>query len=276
MIEYIKYNFLELLNWVIVASFVVMILVYLKDKNNRRVLRFYFDYIFYKFGFKKRLSSHSISIVRARECGEPLEELVKHPKIFFNDSTVEHPILLRKRVAKKLYKIADNLPNGVYLKIYSAYRSRIALFEAWKKEEEKVMRDNPEMYRAELLKVVHDNVSNPNSNMGGHDTGAAIDLSLCDIDGNDFDFGTKYHARYKFADLTKEQKNNCKMLKKIMKSQRFVNNPDQWWHFSYGDKAWAAYKGRRKSAFYGAAEKEFENVGFVRIVKTEMKTVSNK
>ena len=30
----------------------------------------------------------------------------------------------------------------------------------------------------------------------------------------------------------------------------FVNYPAEWWHFSYGDKMWAAY-GNKKSAMYG-------------------------
>lgn len=273
MIEYIKYNFSEILNWLVFLLVLVVVLMYLKNKNNRRVLRFYIDYILYKFGIKSRISRTSMSLIHVKDCGEPLVELVRHPKIFINDDTVEQPVLLRKKVAYKIYKIADNLPENVCIKIYSAFRSRIKLYEAWKTEEERVMRENPEMYRAELLSVVSKNVPNPNASMGGHNAGAAIDVSLCDVDGNDFDFGTEYHALHKNYDLTKEQKSNHKMLKKIMKSQQFINNPDQWWHFSYGDRAWAAYRGRRKSAFYGSAEKEFENMGFVKVVKTEIKTV---
>ena len=30
----------------------------------------------------------------------------------------------------------------------------------------------------------------------------------------------------------------------------FVNYPAEWWHFSYGDKLWAAYS-NKKSAMYG-------------------------
>ncbi len=276
MIEYIKYNTLEVLCYVFVVLLLIAIFMYFKDENKRRVLGFYFDYVFYKIGFKKRISRSSLSLVRSKDCSESLVELVKHPKIFINNDTVEQPVLLRKKVASKVYKIADTLPEDVCIKIYSAFRSRAILYEVWKNEEERVMRENPGMYRAELLNIVKNNVPNPNASMGGHDTGGAIDLALCDIDGNDFDFGTQYHASHKNYDLTKEQQSNRKMLKKIMKSQDFINNPDQWWHFSYGDKAWAAYKGKRKTAFYASAEKEFENIGFVRVIRTEMKTVNNK
>ena len=105
---------------------------------------------------------------------------------------------------------------------------------------------------------------------------AAVDVALCDKDGNDFDFGTKYHDNHRNRDLTKEQKENRKTLLKLMRTQNFIKNPGQWWHFSYGDKNWSAYKGKRSGAFYDSAEKEFENMGFVRVVKTVIKSVSVK
>ena len=43
--------------------------------------------------------------------------------------------------------------------------------------------------------------------------GAAVDLALCDADGNELDFGTKYHEKNtELTTLTKEQKNNQKFL----------------------------------------------------------------
>ena len=123
-------------------------------------------------------------------------ELVKHPKIFYNNDTLEHPILLRKAVAMKLYKVADRLPEGVYLKVYSAFRSRISVYNVWKQEEERMTKENPQMNRGELLKHVNSKVASPNANMGGHDTGAAVDLALCDSNQNDFDFGADRDSGY--------------------------------------------------------------------------------
>ncbi len=38
-----------------------------------------------------------------------------------------------------------------------------------------------------------------------------------------------------------------------MKKQGFVNYPAEWWHWSYGDKMWAAY-GKHPYAFFGKIE----------------------
>ncbi len=276
MFEYIRYNFLELVIALFVLSFVLLSVFYLKEKKNRNKLFFYVSYLSYKLGIIKRISRKYISRVHVKDCDEPLVELVKHPKIFYNDDTLEHPVLLRKSVAMKLYKVADNLPDELYLKIYSAFRSRISVYNTWKEEEERLTKENPQMNRAELLSMVNAKVSSPNASMGSHDTGAAVDLALCDANRNDFDFGTKLNEKHKVVNLTKEQAENRKMLRKFMKSQKFVNAPDRWWHFSYGDKQWAAYKGKRNGAVYGAVEKEFENIGFVRVIKTEIKTINIK
>ncbi|MBR5215630.1 MAG: D-alanyl-D-alanine carboxypeptidase family protein [Bacteroidales bacterium] len=239
-------------------------------------MKFYLNYLSYKLGIRERISKIYISNIHVRECYEPLVDLVKHPKIFLNDATLEHPVLLRKSVAMKLYKVADKLPEGVCLKVYSAFRSRIAIYNVWKQEEERMTKENPQMNRAELLNLVNSKVSSPKANMGGHDTGAAVDIALCDVERNDLDFGTKVHETHNNGSLTKEQKANRKMLKKFMKSQKFVNDPTRWWHFSYGDKSWSAYNGKRNGAIYGAVEKEFENIGYVSVIKTEIKSVNIK
>lgn len=275
MIEYIKHNLVEVSVCILLVSFLVVVLLYLRNKRNRYKVKFYLNYLSYKLGIKERISKIYISNIHARECYEPLVDLVKHPKIFLNDATLEHPVLLRKSVAMKLYKVADKLPEGVYLKVYSAFRSRIAIYNIWKQEEERITKENPHMNRGELLNLVNSKVSSPKVNMGGHDTGAAVDISLCDVECNDLDFGTKVHETHNES-LTKEQKANRKMLKKFMKSQKFVNDPTRWWHFSYGDKSWSAYNGKRNGAIYGAVEKEFENIGYVSVIKTEIKSVNIK
>lgn len=276
MIEYIKYNTTEVVIYVIILSVIVALAYYLKDKTHRFNQRFHFNHLLYKLHITKRMSRNYVSRVMTKECNEPLVELVKHPKIFHNEDTVEHPLLLRKEVARKLYKIADNLPEDVYIKIYSAFRSRTVVYNTWKQTMEILEKEHPNMNRAEFLELVNSKVPSPKMNMGGHDTGAAIDLSLCDANKEDLDFGTKIKEQHKKVHLTDKQKENRKMLRKAMEAQKFVNMPGQWWHFSYGDKVWAAYNGKRNGAFYGAAEKEFENIGYVRVVKTEIKSVNIK
>lgn len=263
---------------VAILVFVICLMFYILHSKKRRLkFAFYFNFVLCKLGLRKRMTKKNIGMVRMIESYEPLVELARHPKIIINSSTVEEPVMLRKKVALRLYKIADRLPENLYIKIYSAFRSRIKLYEIWKVELEKMERENPNLGRAELLLRLKHKVSSPDVSMGGHDTGAAIDLALCDANGNELDFGTKYHERNaELITLTKEQKDNQKYLLKLMKSQDFVQYPGQWWHYSYGDRYWAAYKGKRLGAFYGSAEKEFENSGYVAVIKKQSSSLNVK
>ena len=70
--------------------------------------------------------------------------------------------------------------------------------------------------------------------------------------------GTKYSqhnnkTKTKSKLLTKEEKENRDYLLKSLEKLGFINYPNEWWHFCYGDKMWAAYK-FKKTCFYGFIE----------------------
>ena len=273
--DFIRYNYVEILITIAIAAILIGLYYVLRTKRNRFKTSYYWYLILYKLGLKKRISSIYTTKVHIKENYEHLVDLVKHPKIIINDETVEHPVLLRKSVAIKIYNVADQLPDGVYLKIYRAFRSKLAVYNTWNEEIDRVERENPNIGRAQLLTIVNNKVSNPNASMGGHETGGAVDIALCDKNGKDLDYGTKYHEKYNVRHLTKEQKENRRYLTRLMKAQNFVKNPSQWWHFSYGDKMWAAYKGK-KCGFYDSAEKEFEKMGYMRMIKTDISSANIK
>lgn len=270
-------NIEEIILIAVGAAILYLIFYIVKSKKRRRKVGFYVNFILYKLGIKNHMSKTYVGMSHVKECYEPMVDIVAHPKIIYNEATVERPVVLRKTVADKLYKIADKLPDDTYIKIYSAFRSRVKLEEAWKEEIERVERENPSMLRGEVLALAKFKATPPNTNMGGHDTGAAIDMALCDKNGNDLDYGTKYHessqARSTIV-LTAEQKQNRKYLRKLMKSFGFIQQPLQWWHYSYGDRYWAVYRGKRHAAFYDSAEKEYEGTGYVRIIKTHISSIN--
>lgn len=86
-------------------------------------------------------------------------------------------------------------------------------------------------------------VSNP-ANGSLHNYGAAVDLTICDINGNALDMGANYddireiaYPKYEkkyflLGELNQIQINNRKLLRKVMASQNFVNIPTEWWHFN--------------------------------------------
>lgn len=269
--SFILRNLEEIMIVAAIAAVLFLIFYVVKSKKRRRKVGFYFNFIMYKLGIKSHIPRTYIGMSHVKECYEPLVDIVAHPKIMYNESTIERPVMLRRSVADRLYKVADKLPEDKYIKIYSAFRSRVKLDELWKEGVAKIENENPNMQRGEILSLAKFKLTPPNTNMGGHDTGAAIDMALCDKDGHDLDYGTRYHENSQAKStvvLTAEQKQNRKFLRKLMRSYGFVQQPSQWWHYSYGDRYWAVYRGKRHAAFYDSAEKEYENTGYQRIIKT--------
>jgi D-alanyl-D-alanine dipeptidase len=101
-----------------------------------------------------------------------------------------------------------------------------------------------------------------------HSTGAAIDLTLVDEDGNPIDMGSpidemsdRSRPGY-FADSSQpvEQKyhQHRQLLDRVMTEVGFARHPDEWWHFSIGDQLWAwlnnqADRQHPIPAYYGRA-----------------------
>ncbi|MFA7216639.1 MAG: M15 family metallopeptidase [Candidatus Paceibacterota bacterium] len=53
--------------------------------------------------------------------------------------------------------------------------------------------------------------------------------------------------------ITNDQMSNRKVLLDVMKKNGFVNYPGEWWHYSFGDRMWAAYL-RKKVCHYGPVQ----------------------
>lgn len=249
-----------------IFGFVVLIILiwliwYFKSKRRRRHFRFHWHHFTYAIGLRKIMSRRYVGKVHVHECFDPLVDFQPHRHIIFNNETLEEPNLIRKTVLYKLYRVADSLPEGVNLKIYKTFRSRIKMNEAFEAAIAEVTKDKPGIGRHEAMKLAKYKTDDPKGSLGGHETGGAVDVALCDDNCVDHNYGTKFHEYNDFtftysSHITKEQKKNRKKLVKLMKRQGFVNFPGEWWHFSYGDRMWAAYKGKRNGGIYGSAETE--------------------
>ena len=99
-----------------------------------------------------------------------------------------------------------------------------------------------------------------------HSTGAAIDLTLADMTGHQLDLGGEIDFIgpesspdfYKKDNLgmpcSKHQvfHNRRSLLFSVMEQAGFVQHPNEWWHFSYGDQLWA-WTSNQGISIYGAA-----------------------
>ena len=93
-----------------------------------------------------------------------------------------------------------------------------------------------------------------------HSTGGALDITLADAYGNIIDMGSDidqmddkskpdFYKNIKSdeAIIWNDRRN---LLKEIMVKYEFVQHPNEWWHFSYGDQLWA-WKNKKPNALYG-------------------------
>ena len=119
-------------------------------------------------------------------------------------------------------------------------------------------KQSPELSEETLERLVRARYADPRKGFGGHQTGGAIDISLCDLKGKDFEMGTAYlemtsQTLTNSHKISKEAKRNRRILYNALTSQGFQNYPAEWWHYCYGDRMWAAYQ-RRDKAIYGLVE----------------------
>ena len=70
------------------------------------------------------------------------------------------------------------------------------------------------------------------------------------------DFGTQWKefnaGKRNFTlspEISVKAKNNRLLLKKIMEKVGFYQFPGEWWHFSFGDREWAAAHNKTKSLY---------------------------
>ena len=178
----------------------------------------YINYFLWRLGIRDVLPAPVINRVRVSENGEPL---VTHKGR-----------RMRRDVARRLKMAGAALPDGVSIKVLSGYRSIAEQKRLWKKTPDKRL------------------VANPETGGGGHQTGGAVDVTLVDSRGRALDMGGEYLIFDAHTPTRAVKNTNREMLCRAMTVAGFQNYPREWWHFSYGDKIWAAYS-RAPHAIYG-------------------------
>lgn len=212
-------------------------------------IRIVYNYILFRLGIRHILPAYFIRKIRVQECDEPIVKLSDNSTIL---SVGGQELLGRKSVIHKLERISAKLEKrGMKLLIYELYRS-VNRQEQMRQEQMLALQSQyPELPDDEIVKMTDKRVSSAG---GGHQTGGAVDLTICSMGGIPLDMGGAYlefsnRTETYSNSLTQQQYENRKLLNQLMAEEGFVNYPAEWWHFSYGDKMWAAYS-NKKVAFY--------------------------
>ena len=231
------------------------------------------------------------------ECGEPLvpvpENLVladPHPYVKAGAPYGRlSPWQVRASVAERLQQVQvhlDALRPGYKLYIHDAYRPLsvqvyMIEYECQRLAREQLLDDFhslDQQHQARIRSQVRQFWAKPNdhpSDPPPHSTGAAVDVTIVDATGAPLNMGAPiddlteraYPNYYAEAALVQDKvfHRHRELLHRVMRSSGFIRNPIEWWHFSYGDQAWAfletlAGNATNVSAVYGRVECQVDDV----------------
>jgi len=227
--------------------------------------------------------------IKINECNEPLVSipesifrLTPHPYMSLGAPylTGVDPWVLRPSVLKRLIRAQQ------YLSDISPHL-QLALFDAWRPISVQKFMFNYTIQETckskgidindlsangdinDVIEEVGRFWANPSSNPltpPPHSTGAAIDLTLADMTGNPLDLGGEidFIGAESSPDFYKEDNlgipcskhqvfhNRRSLLFSVMEQAGFVQHPNEWWHFSYGDQLWS-WLSNQGNPIYGAA-----------------------
>jgi D-alanyl-D-alanine dipeptidase len=214
---------------------------------------------------RKEFSVAELKKIEAGSSAEPLVDVRTYdnsilvlPRNKSADRYTESIIMVRDTVAKKLAAVNRDIGDlrGLRLKIMSGYRRPDVQAEGFTRKKELLRRESPELSEDELNEAAHLFIAYPP--VAGHPTGGAVDVSLSRDDG-ELDMGDSGGIPAPgepvtirtFSDgLAGEQLSNRIKLNTVMFLHGFIPFWGEWWHFSYGDREWAAFSGLSR-AIYG-------------------------
>ena len=211
------------------------------------------NYILWRLGLRKILPKKIVSRVVVTGSSESVVEVLETTRLKISKSCPQAPTL-RFSVAGLLEKSARNLPEGYSLVLFEGFRPLSRQQFLWDNQYEKIKKENPGLPQGELERRTRIFVAKPDASSGGHQTGAAVDVTLGNQNGEELFLGTKMHefspaTATDAKNISDEAKKLRAILLTAMRSAGFVNYPGEWWHFSYGDKLWAAYSRRKECRF---------------------------
>lgn len=223
---------------------------------------------------------HSISI---QDCGEPLVTIplekfsIESPHPYEKLGATyqgKSPYCLRQGVLDALLKAQTYLYQeypGWNIHIFDAYRPVEVqqfmvnyTFNLLIKEHNLI----PENLTPQQQQTIWEKVyqlwaipSNSDATPPPHSTGAAIDITLVDNQGNYLNMGGEIdelsgrsHPNYYISNNSQTGRTyhqRREILKKIMTQAGFCRHPREWWHFSLGDQIWAWQKGEYIARYGG-------------------------
>jgi len=177
-------------------------------------------------------------------------------------------ILVRKAVGLKI-KSANELLQKAYptlaLFCLYGYRSMEIQIKSFQKTLSEMTQNIFIPDPTELYEKVHRQIAVPT--VAGHQTGGAIDMCIINVKNKKllnfgskpYDYSRPVYSTYSKAVSTKARKNRL-ILRNVMIKTGFAPYDGEWWHFSYGDREWAYYYGKKYSIYKQVSVSEIKTL----------------
>ncbi|MFI6601148.1 M15 family metallopeptidase [Nonomuraea sp. NPDC050536] len=206
------------------------------------------------------ISDPRVAAIPVQESGEALADVRGRLRIDSRladaDGSYAH---LRAGLLVRLEKAESLLPSGYHLLIVEGFRPIPTQHRYFTEYRDELVAANPEMSPEEAYVLASRYVSPVD--VAPHTAGAAVDLTLCDPDGVEYDMGTQVNDNPEQSDgacytgaanISPEARRHRDLLAAALEPSGLVNYPTEWWHWSYGDRYWALMTGTQ-AAVYGPA-----------------------
>jgi D-alanyl-D-alanine dipeptidase len=202
------------------------------------------------------------------ENGERLVQIAgQHRQLLVDDSPSNIQCLgyvpsyvARDSVVRRLVEAASALPSTYGLLVKESLRPAQLQRFYFERRLKRISSENPGLSEQEAVALTSQFVAPPW--VAGHPSGGAVDVTLCDQQGREVDMGCGYDedeaasngACFSLFDgLGVAEQEHRRLMFAAMEQAGFVNYPFEWWHWSYGDRYWAAVK-QQPHALYGPVE----------------------
>lgn len=162
-------------------------------------------------------------------------------------------ILVRESVFHKLQNVQRQLAPNMQLIVVEGYRRFAFQEEYFLREFCSQFEANPCVKLSLLLEQTHQLVALPS--VAGHPTGGAIDLTIAyngqevDMGGEIADFRLPHLLPTYSQYVTNEQSRWRIFLHNLMIAEDFAPFYGEWWHFSHGDREWAAFYNKTEAIY---------------------------
>jgi D-alanyl-D-alanine dipeptidase len=198
-----------------------------------------------------------INRIPIRDNGERLVDLREtNPQLSFGNYCLPY---VRESVAEALKIASHNTPDHLDLRIFTGLRTHKQQADMYWSNYEKAKKEHPNWPESVLRKMTNRFFAPPDAKAPpGHCTGAAVDVGLLvRATGEGLDVRSPLEgwegAPTAVEGLSPDAAENRRLLCFIMHSTGLSNCRDEFWHWSYGDSAWAVRVGAA-TACYGLIE----------------------